>query len=198
METRLDCAVSDQLALRVDFIKLADRYGHELSAVIREGSSENVVPLCASVEGASDDPWPPSPPLQSLSIEKLSDGRTAALLVGMAGRSHWSASIATKPDESVKGMLEFDYACRFAGEAQSASCEYRIPRSIAAALDPKTSLVLLRTLDVGTICIGLASEGKPIVLDGGAPKLRFEVPVDNKHRGATLRWRYVVWFGRIG
>ena len=65
--------------------------------------------MLESVEGSASDDWPASPPLQNLSIEELAPGRRAALLVGMAGRSHWSASIEPVPGQAA---LLFDVACR--------------------------------------------------------------------------------------
>ena len=191
METRLECAVSDQLALRVDFIKLADRYGHELSAVIREGSAENVVPLCASVEGAGDDPWPPSPPLQSLSIEKLADGRKAALLVGMAGKSHWSASIA-----EVAGFceLEFDYACRCDGPPARLGCEYRAAPHIETIHD-KPGVLLLQPAHGMMILIAshqLVPESEP-----SCGRFRFAASKEFPAGSNTWRWKYGVVFGQF-
>jgi hypothetical protein len=89
--------------------------------------AEGVVPgeitsLLESIEGSGTDDWPPSPPLQSLHIESLPNGRRAALLVGMAGRSHWSASI-----ETVKESAEilFDLACRHAATPKQIGSRYR-------------------------------------------------------------------------
>ena len=61
-----------------------------------------------SAEGDAKEPWPASPALQSLHVSTLPDGREAILLVGMAGTSHWSASIET----GTPGELIFDIACR--------------------------------------------------------------------------------------
>lgn len=83
-----------------------DRWGHSLSLVTSD--SRRVVML-ASNEGTAQQAWPPSPPLQALHFQTLPDGRQVALLVGMAGRSHWSASVEpTCP----KPGLRFDFACR--------------------------------------------------------------------------------------
>jgi hypothetical protein len=97
---------SDGVGLRLVFKWHVDRYCHAISIISRPGT---IMPLLDSMEGLADDEWPSSPPLQTLSIENLTDGRTAALLVGMAGRSHWSASI-----EPINGQakLVFDLACR--------------------------------------------------------------------------------------
>ncbi len=82
-----------------------DRFAHEIS-VLKDGSWQVAL---ASAEGTPHDDWPPSPPFQSLHIEEREDGRTLALLVGMAGKSHWSASIEI--DAEAHAVL-FDVACR--------------------------------------------------------------------------------------
>jgi hypothetical protein len=92
--------------LRIEFLFRADRYGHTIS-VVEPGGRQ--VPLLESIEGTAADEWPPSPPLQNLSIEEIAPGRRATLLVGMAGRSHWSASIEPVVGEAA---MIFDIACR--------------------------------------------------------------------------------------
>ncbi len=49
--------------------------------------------MLASLEGDSQQVWPPSPPLQDLDRHEFPDG-AAVLAVGMAGTSHWSASFS--------------------------------------------------------------------------------------------------------
>jgi hypothetical protein len=182
--------------LQVDFFKLADRYGHRLSVVLRdEAGRETLVPLAESVEGTSDDPWPPSPPLQSLSIERLSERCTAALLVGMAGRSHWSASIEAKTD--VIGEFEFDFACRSQEMPRSLSCEYRVYPGVEVILDPKTWLLLLRSQNVLVCMKGLRGCEEPEVIADIHPRFRFALPVEALKPGKTLRWRYSAWLGRV-
>jgi hypothetical protein len=97
---------ADGSSLRVEFIWHGDRFGQLISIVSPQGEPQ---PLLQSIEGSPTDDWPASPPLQSLSIESLVGNRRAALLVGMAGRSHWSASVEAAPDKS---ELDFDLACR--------------------------------------------------------------------------------------
>jgi hypothetical protein len=184
--------------LRVDFFKLSDRYGHRLSVVLRdEPGRETMIPLAESVEGTSDDPWPPSPPLQSFSIETLADGRTAALLVGMAGRSHWSASIDVKPDESVIGLIEFDFACRSAELPRSLACEYRALPGVEVHLDPKIWFLQLRWQNARVLMKGLHGCEKPEVIADIHPRFRFVLPVEKLKPGETLRWRYSAWLGRV-
>lgn len=94
------------LELEVHFEQLADRWQQSISLVVEN----NLLPLLQSVEGTTAERWPLHPPLQSLHFETQAGEKQVALLVGQAGRSHWSASIAT----GEAGCLEFDHACRIA------------------------------------------------------------------------------------
>ncbi len=108
--------------LRVVFYKRGDRWGHVVAAV----SGEHVSPLLVSVEGTNEQVWPPSPPLQSLSIEQRATG-AVALLVGMAGRSHWSASVASIPNAASQTYgFEFDLACKASGGESQLGSQYKI------------------------------------------------------------------------
>jgi hypothetical protein len=88
----------------VVFIWHADRWRHVVSV--------DGMPLAASMEDTTDGRdgmWPASPPLVELSTIETSTG-LAILAVGLAGRSHYSASIAPHPAEP--DTLLFDIACR--------------------------------------------------------------------------------------
>jgi hypothetical protein len=115
----IEAVGNDGIRLRLEFRWLGDRYGHLIARIKSEGNSE---PLFESIEGALSDTWPPSPPLQTLSIEKMANGHPAALLVGMAGRSHWSASIEPVPD---RAELIFDIACRHSDKPRYLGSQYR-------------------------------------------------------------------------
>ena len=92
-------------------------------------------PLLESIEGTATDDWPPSPPLQSLSIETLPDGRRVALLVGMAGRSHWSASIEAVA--SAPSLSSTSPAATRSSQTSSAAAidDYRKSSDVAIAVD---------------------------------------------------------------
>lgn len=91
--------------LRVVFRRLADRFAHRVEWIAPGG----VISLMESIEGAADEDWPPSPPLQELHFEQRTGGMQLALLVGRAGASHWSLSIELDPARS---RIAFDVACR--------------------------------------------------------------------------------------
>ena len=63
----------------------------------------------AAAVNSTESGWPPSPPLQQLLVEDRGAGGRVALLVGMAGRSHWSMSVEAAPG---RAALRFDVACR--------------------------------------------------------------------------------------
>ena len=91
--------------LRVVFERKGDRYEHRIIYSKPDGSSG----ILASQEGRPDESWPPSPALQSLNLETRPDGNQTIMLVGMAGRSHWSMSVEA---DLTQNRLAFDIACR--------------------------------------------------------------------------------------
>jgi hypothetical protein len=94
--------------LQVGFDFRGDRLGHEIR--LADGSAW--LAALRSVEDSPTADWPSSPPLQSLHFETSAEHGQVALLVGMAGQSHWSASVKIGSSE---GKLHFDIACRVRG-----------------------------------------------------------------------------------
>jgi hypothetical protein len=101
--------------LSVRFHRREDRFAHEVWLVDRGAW----VQVLASCEGLPLDDWPASPPLQSLTVERRAGERQLALLVGMAGHSHWSASVELEP---AAACLTFDVACRVRDRGPLRSC----------------------------------------------------------------------------
>jgi hypothetical protein len=128
----LDAVGQNGESLRVEFVWRGDRYGHVIYVADAAGQLQL---LLESVEGTPEDAWPPSPPLQSLHRETLPDGRQALLLVGAAGRGHWSASVEASAGSAA---LTFDFACRHGGDRGWLGCRYR-------ALPGSSSLLSLDT-----------------------------------------------------
>lgn len=92
--------------LRVVFFKQGDRYAHRVEWFDDVHGAWTVA--VESLEGTPDDPWPPSPPFQQLHVEERPTGRVI-LLVGMAGRTHWSAAVEVAADCKA---ITFDIATR--------------------------------------------------------------------------------------
>jgi hypothetical protein len=107
------------IGLRVEFVWRGDRFGHAISWINEDGVAQ---PLLESIEGLGTDAWPASPPLQSLTLHTLPSGHPAALLVGMAGRSHWSASVEATAG---RATLQFDIACRHSAQPEWLGSRYR-------------------------------------------------------------------------
>jgi hypothetical protein len=97
---------SDRLRVRFRFCE--DRYAHEVWLAV----GGEWIAVLASAEGSPSEDWPASPPFQSLHFERLGMANQSALLVGMAGKSHWSASIELDP---AGNRARFDIACRVRG-----------------------------------------------------------------------------------
>ena len=169
--------------LRVEFVRHGDRYGHRLVAIDADGYEEI---LLDSEEGTHE----PSPPLQNLSIETLPDGRRVALLVGMAGRRHFSASI--EPLRNATGFA-FDIACRTPDEEPALVSTYSI-----AAPTPATLFVAAdeSRVDVRSARHHLAiSPGQDafaaFFLRLPGEKRSFYVLAEPE-QGITVRWKYFV------
>ena len=138
-----------------------------------------------ALEGDGQQDWPPSPPLQQLSIEDLGGEQPAGLAVGMAGKSHWSLSAEFK-----QGELVFDVACRLRGLDATLGSSYQIAEKAA----------LTSTSNATTISIGddqlTISDNAP----GGEPSTIIETSQDSirlrmeklPQNSETVRWRYRV------
>lgn len=174
-------------ALRVAFQWRADRFAHIISLIRSDGG---IVSLLESVEGSAADHWPPSPPLQSLSIETLPEGRRAALLVGMAGQNHWSASIEVVPGEAA---LIFDIACRTKDRDAALGSRYRLASpnetSLFAAADRSWIEAQSGEDSVVFVPLQAATEGARLE---SLDSLSFAIMPQVSPSGPTIRWRYRV------
>ena len=167
----LQIEIAPQWSLRLSFERRNDRYGHRVET-LHDG---RVSTWLASIEGEPDDDWPPSPPLQQLSIETLPDGVTAALLVGMAGKSHWSLSAHGDPQQ---GGFWFDAACRVR----------HVPQRLGASYEPVSPHESIA---------GRALELRPLPYPETPLKqeefaIGVETP-DSIEKPQTIRWKY--WLG---
>jgi hypothetical protein len=161
----LQSLAADGASLCVEFAWRNDRYQHVIGLQQPDGAMR---PLLESVEGGPADAWPPSAPLQSLTIEPLAGDRRAAFLVGMAGRSHWSASIEARSG----GALVFDLACRHGASLGNLGSRYRW---------------LLPTAERPAIVISV--EAGQITEVGDELTI---APAADNHTAATARWRFTL------
>jgi hypothetical protein len=171
--------------LRLRFVWRGDRFAHEVSLVGQQQTDSRL----RSVEGADGEAWPASPPLQSLHVEEQA-GKQVALLVGMAGKCHWSAAVELDAGHS---RLRWDVACRVRGGE---------PRWLGSSYqsDAKMRSINARRATVGDsggeghlvvyLEDGTDSAAKVTVEDRG---LSIDANQNIASAGAvTIRWSYVI------
>ena len=159
--------------LQVEFLRPSDRWQHVISlAKPVPDRPLTFVPLFVSLEGAAQDAWPASPVLQNLHFEQLSDNRRAALLVGMAGRSHWSASIEAAGEGCA---VLFDIACRVSQTAEFLGSTYEVSSEFQSAAH--------RTTVVGE----QAGDFAPPQIEVREQRLAI---VSSTRAERTIRWKY--------
>lgn len=180
----LESGATEGWRLRVEFLWHIDRYRHVISAIDPAGG---ITPLLESIEGTRADNWPPSPPLQSLHLEKQPGGSRVALLVGMAGKSHWSASIGPG---SVGPGLVFDLACRAGSAAGNLGSQYRI----ASGVQRVTAEADAIRLEVGdrAVTISGSSAGTTLTALHAVTGQSFVAQPSSLSSGPTRRWLYSI------
>ena len=156
---------TDKQVLEAVFYRIGDRFTHRV--VLSSGNQSRT--LLTAMEGETDETWPASPPLQQLSIETRGQSQVA-LLVGMSGKTHFSASVESIPG---KCRLEFDVAARV----------HTDPAQIGSAYQLSTSNLL------PTHCLQAADSTSQTVWKNGVVQIE---PIPTKTAPVTLRWRYWV------
>ena len=157
-------------ALGIEFVRLADRYQHVIYVEAPGSGAGGPVEAMTSAEGDSAEAWPPSPPLQRLSVETLADGRRVALLVGMAGRGHWSASVET---DETRTALIFDIACRSSVRPERLLSCYQV--------GPGIEQVRVVAENTPPAPANVMREGEWLAVT---------CPMPSHAQGPTWRWRY--------
>jgi hypothetical protein len=177
----LESLGADGTGLRVDFDWREDRYGHQIASV---HDPEQPPLLVARLEGALAD-WPDSPPLQQISWMEPTPGRRIALLVGMAGKSHWSVSVETDSD---KGGFLFDVACRVHRAPDRLGSVYRCQHPVHCESRHTAHFA------AGDTVVHIISEptdnGQPAALDTGGNCLSIQPALDAMCAPCTIRWKY--------
>lgn len=104
--------------IRVVFFRRGDRFAHRIETY--DPVVDAWRDALQSAEGDADEAWPPSPPLQQLHVERRPTG-DVVLLVGMAGRTHWSVAVEASADR--RGLI-FDAAARVQSAPQRLGSRY--------------------------------------------------------------------------
>jgi hypothetical protein len=190
---------------KVEFAAIGDRVRHTVYAAIGSdgggASSPRWRAVLHSIEGDTDVDWPDSPPLQELHVEQRGGG-DVALLVGRAGRSHWSASIGVAASEDGRPSLTFDVACRASSRPVLLGSAYRLAdgvRWLGKTSWPGgdrarwRSIVLLHPADDGAWEFAV-DEPSSIVAVPNCDRAAVRPVVGENAFPATVRWRY--WLRR--
>ncbi len=138
-----------------------------------------------SEEGDDRDQWPLSPPLQQSSMETAAHGRNIALLVGMAGKSHWSVSVECDPATS---SLVFDVACRVGRQPRWLGTTYRANSPIAIdSQDANHAMICNRTAMFSVDSVD-AAPGAAVKREGDC--ISVVAPLLDASPPFTVRWKY--------
>ena len=184
----LEVAQRDGRRLRVTFEWRGDRFTHHFDVL--EGGQ--VHRCLVAIEGQDDEPWPASPALQQLSVEATTPAGGVALLIGMAGRSHWSLSVER---ESQSASLLFDVAARVQSLPRCLGSRYQACLPGAVAASQQVSFAIGAA--VGPLYLRAVSAGQPapdLVLDGDQVAVAFDDLTIARYP-TTLRWKYRVGLG---
>jgi len=179
----LEAIDSRRQGLRAEFFRTEGRWAHRLVTV--NGFAQRV--LLQSLEGGPHEAFPPSPALQQLAFQQLSPGHRVALLVGMAGKNHWSVSVEAFPD---RRCLRFDAACRHQrvrdGDLGSAYQTVDAWRVAGAGRAETAVAGLLYEL----AALSIDGRDDPLMRQGSHDSLRLQATIVKKM--GTQRWCYEV------
>jgi hypothetical protein len=169
------------VVLRADFLWQHDRYGHRIVAIHDQLEST----LLVTEPGGQWADWPAGPPLQQLSWTETVPGRRVGLLLGMAGKSHWSVSAEVVGDS---GDLLFDVACRiqqpprWLGSTYQSGCPVRRETPYAACLSAGGANIRLTTEPVGNV--------PRATIEVQGRRLAIGPDVNSVCAPQTVRWKY--------
>jgi hypothetical protein len=170
--------------LKVVFAKSAeesDRWSHRV--VLCNGDAETV--LLTSVEGDDQQTWPPSAPLQDISHHDLPGGE-AVLGVGMAGKSHWSASVSVIQDNAIF----FDMACLIKQSGAAVGSQYRAQPGVHVA--PHGDDVFLEVGDQKIVIQPFRNEGQQTQVTLDATNVSIAPDINLATVTGSVRWCFHV------
>jgi len=192
--------VNDQLLsagdrLHIRFTRRGDRWDHAIRLQNADGliwqidsAAEATSVESSGIAAAIGQHWPASPPFQSLELHTEPDGRQFALLVGMAGASHWSASVEADP---VAERLVFDVACRIKNAPEWLGSSYAMAAFAADGGRPLADS-LLETSVLAAIVKLEGPSYDSTKLEIAKNRLRICVGELSGPLPRTVRWKYAI------
>ena len=125
--------------VEVAFLWAGDRWRH----VVSVAGGIDLESVEGPAEPAGDARWPASPALTEVS-RVTAGGRPAILGLGLAGRSHFSLSVAAHPEAA--DTLLFEVACRIQEQPAWLGSTYRSADGLVQTAPPPTGADLPRTV----------------------------------------------------
>jgi len=169
------------VGLQVRFAWRQDRHCHTVSLLV----DDRPIPVFESLEGTNVDDWPPSPPLQQLSVEEVRPATQVALLVGMAGKSHWSISVEPAAD---RAAFVFDVACRSRDAVERLGSGYLLFADRLATSGDHDATINLEGRSIQLRC---DRDGQTVATVREGP-LGPRIEPATINPGGTTRWRYMI------
>lgn len=166
------------------FVWCGDRYAHRFEW---NEDGQSLIGI-ESLEGADHEAWPASPALQQLNLQTNGSGGSCALLLGMAGKNHWSASIEARAES-----LVFDIACRAQGPAQWLGSSYQISsscRRVSEHADGSYQLVFGG--DCGQFAVRIVADRAVLAYDQQHGRINVLPRPTDDQQTISARWSYTM------
>jgi hypothetical protein len=184
--------------LKIAFFRTAGADRWQLAIGLQDDvdACETWRPLLTSVLDSSDIAWPAFPPLQEL-LPGTHNNRPSVQLVGMAGKHHWSLSVAWQMEPA---QWLFDFACRC--ESPPGPGQAAFAFASQSLLEVRPHAIVLQSAD-GRRSLTIITNGLPDVesaitcTPAGNPSSMHEIKITGTTPGKTtgrqtLRWYFGV------
>jgi hypothetical protein len=182
--------------LEISFRRALDRWQHFVS-IRMHGET---IPLLASEEGTAGDDLLPSPALQDLRVEKLSDDAFEFQLLGQAGKGVYSAAVRF---DGAAQVVDFDLCAR-GRSAESPLCtasRYQIaPENNVVAVQQRSGELIMscggdRAVVLSPVPIpGIPSTECRLIGEGTQQRIAAGCSgvtgSDAPQKSVSVRWRY--------
>lgn len=180
------------VGIRVEFLKLGDRFTHRFVA-FNEAGEERL--LAEAIEDDLEADWPYSPVLQELNLEKIGENtERVAMLVGKAGDAHWSVVIRPDVVDTACGFI-VESACRVKSMPDRLGSSYllgdqvkQLASGVSASLETSIGTFRISALPMDQ------PQSSPCRLAIQQKRIQI-LPENGQPDGlpTTIQWRYGVW-----
>ncbi len=188
----LDAVDTSGCGLRVVFFRCKDRLAHRI--VVVHGAATDI--LFQSREGNGGQAFPPSPALQQADFQPRAKMPAVGLLLGMAGRNHWSLSVQAYP---IQRRLVFDVACACPYETNvqfETTYTLKTPYSLSCHSPDRQRRGLELEIDLPTgfqsVYCGSMESGSDVTASMDQRNKYLMMSPTNASWPGTVRWQYEI------